>query len=81
MKYKRKLKNRNPVPKPMFYPDKASMRGGLVDTKDGLAIFIAFVSMLIFLFFGFFSVIFDSSKAEENEENQDKLERMEEYML
>lgn len=85
MNKKRKCKTSNPPPKPMFYYDKMSMRGGLVKTKDGIAIFVAFISMLLFLFVGFFlGVITDDSEGGENEKNNqtpNKIERLYDWII
>ena len=70
----------DPPSKPLFYCDKASMRGGLVKTKDGIAILVAFISMALFLFFGFFlGVITDSPKVKD-EENNRKPQKIEKFI-
>ena len=53
----------------LFYPSRASIRGGLVNTNDGSAFFVLALSMLFFLGFGILSVI---TKGEKNDERTKK---------
>lgn len=81
MKNIAKRKGGNPPTKPQFYVEGASIRGGLVKTKDGLAIFIAFLSAVLFLFFGFIlGVITDNPKIEENEKDNREPQKVKKFI-
>lgn len=58
----------------LFYPTRTSIRGGLVNTNDGVAFFVLIVSMLFFLGFGILSVI---TKGEKNDERTKKTHKQE----
>jgi hypothetical protein len=76
-----KCKGGNRPPSPQSYVEGASIRGGLVKTKDGLAVFIAFLSAVLFLFFGFIlGVITDNPKAEENEKGNREPQKVRKFI-
>tara|TARA_Y100001973_G_C5177532_1_gene322933 strand:+ start:464 stop:739 length:276 start_codon:yes stop_codon:yes gene_type:complete len=50
---------------------RTSMRGGLVKTNDGQAIFVAIIVMLFFLTFSILSVINNDSKSEGGDDDKE----------
>ena len=62
------------------YRRKFSIRGGLVKTNDGQAVFVAIIGMLFFLAFSVLSVINNNSKTED-EENNGKSEEFKEFTI
>ena len=79
MRKRTKQKVNNPTPPNSFYP-KCSVRGGLVETKDGKAVLIAIAIMLFFMGFCFLSVIINDSESQ-NENNKSNPERLEKLLL